>query len=134
MRILYSYRNQIRNIKWCWPLFSWLLKVSIHNAWLIVRRDCKKVTQLEFRREIVLVYLLRYAKPPKGTGRTRNSTSQRVSDDIRFDGYNHLIQNLEKKRRCAEDSFKVKSCAVRTQGRPLRWMFFWLSQDPIVLL
>lgn len=113
------YRIHIRNKKWYWALFSWLLDVSTHNAWLIARRTGKKLTQLEFRREIVQVYLTRYGNPPKGGGRPAvslsSANSSRVSDAIRFDETNHLIQKIEKKRRCAGDGCNKKTSAVRTQ-------------------
>lgn len=113
------YRVNIRNKKWYWPLLSWCLDVCVHNAWQLGRRCGKKISQLEFRREIVLVYLTKYANPSKGFGRPSlpftSSGKCRTSTDIRFDGINHLVKKIQKKRRCAGDGCLKKSSAVRTQ-------------------
>lgn len=112
-----EYRINIRNKKWYWAILSWLLDVAIHNAWLIARRSGKKVNQLEFRREIVQVYLKRYSNPAKGAGRPAApiAGTSRVSDALRFDENNHLVEKILKKRRCVGDGCKGKSSAVRTK-------------------
>lgn len=112
-----EYRINIRNKKWYWSILSWLLDAATQNAWLIARKSGKKITQLEFRREIVQVYLRRYGTKPKGGGRPSVAIAgtSRVSEGIRYDETNHLVQKIEKKRRCAGDGCRNKTSAVRTQ-------------------
>ncbi|KAJ8892883.1 hypothetical protein PR048_005464 [Dryococelus australis] len=58
----------------------------------------KEDTQLEFRREIVQVYMLRFAKPSKCLGKSCTSSSKsRVPDEVRFDCSNHIVKMFEKK-------------------------------------
>ncbi|KAJ8867648.1 hypothetical protein PR048_031451 [Dryococelus australis] len=113
------YRVNIRNKKWYWPLLSWCVDVCVHNAWQLARRSGKMISQLEFWREIVLVYLTKYANPSKGFGRLSlhfsTSRKSRTSDDIRFDGFNHLVKKILKKRRCASEGCRKKSSAVHIQ-------------------
>ena len=107
-----QYRKNIRNRKWYWPLFTWLLDVAIHNAWLLYRTQ-NEISHLNFRREVVQVYLKRYSVPPKGPGRNPSLTN---INDLRYDRLDHLIQKVsdEKGRRCAGSNCKTKA---RTQCR-----------------
>ncbi|KAJ8941966.1 hypothetical protein NQ314_010185 [Rhamnusium bicolor] len=101
------YRIGIRSKKWWWCIFTWLIDVSIVNAWIIQRKSGKAISQLDFRREIVNVYLTRYGNAPKRAGRpstSKNSiTLNRISDDLRYDRQDHLLVEIpeKKKRRCA---------------------------------
>lgn len=101
------YRIAIRSKKWWWTLFTWLIDVSIHNAWFLWKKSGKTVTQLQFRREIVNTYLTKYGTPPKGAGRPSSSLTSsqghRISDDIRYDRTDHLLVYIpdQKRRRCA---------------------------------
>lgn len=75
--------------------------MSIQNAWVLHKKSDNKLTQLEFRREIVKVYLSKYKNPPKGSGRPSISKSsrsfQRVADDVRYDNIGHLLTPVQKK-------------------------------------
>ncbi|KAG5869301.1 hypothetical protein JTB14_000925 [Gonioctena quinquepunctata] len=99
------YRMSIRRKKWWWAIFTWLLDVSVVNAWNIYRQH-ENIKQLVFRRQIVQTYLTKYAVP-KGAGKPTTSRSSvslnRVSDDLRYDGRNHLLvpNGERKRRRCA---------------------------------
>lgn len=113
-----QYRIQIRNRKWYWSLFTWLIDISIQNAWCLYRKSGNQISQLDFRRTIVQVYLKKYSTAPKGTGRTPLSTSnaQQIADEIRYDRMDHLIEKIpnNKRRRCAGNSCKS---STRTQCR-----------------
>ncbi|XP_064486109.1 piggyBac transposable element-derived protein 3-like [Ornithodoros turicata] len=104
------YRIAVRGKKWWWPIFTWLVDVVVHNAWLVLRKSGTDIRQLEFRRQIVLTYLTRYKNAPKGPGRTRiskeSSSGSRVSDNIRYDRLDHLVLSTPEKRRlrCAEEN------------------------------
>lgn len=52
------YRIAIRSKKWWWVIFTWLIDVSIVNAWVIYRKSVgTKMPQLDFRREIGNIYI-----------------------------------------------------------------------------
>ena len=102
------YRIGLRGKKWWWPIFTWLVDVSICNAWTLSRGAGSCVTQLKFRRQIVQNYLRRYGTLPKGAGRPSTSKESalqdsRVPDELRFDGMNHFVfpTSEGKRRRCA---------------------------------
>ncbi|XP_072394771.1 zinc finger BED domain-containing protein 5-like [Diabrotica undecimpunctata] len=97
----------MRAKKWYWSLITWMLDATIQNAWVLHKKSGNKLTQLEFRREIVQAYLTKYGVPAKQGGRPSSSLSSRsfhrVSDDIRYDGVGHLLKPVpnKKKIRCA---------------------------------
>lgn len=106
---LSRYRISIRRKKWWWAIFTWLLDVSIANAWCLTKK-CKhlaSLTQLEFRREISQAYLTKFGVASKGVGRQATAKSSvtlnRVSDNLRYDQTDHLLTNIlnNKRRRCA---------------------------------
>lgn len=111
------HRISIRSKKWWWCLFTWMLDVTIHNAWYLYNRAGNTVSQLDFRRDIVITYLTRFGTAAKGAGRPSyslsNTSGSRVSMDIRYDRTDHYltyIPNL-KRRRCAREGCKS---SVRT--------------------
>lgn len=101
------YRIAIRSKKWWWALLSWLIDISIQNAWYLYKKSGRTATQLQFRREIVNTYLKKYGTVAKGAGRPSSSLSStqghRVSEDIRYDRTDHLLVYIpdQKRRRCA---------------------------------
>ena len=55
-------RIGIRMKKWWWPLYSWMLNVSVQNAWQVYRdisqnQQLEKLDMLQFTRRIVQYYL-----------------------------------------------------------------------------
>ncbi|XP_025202211.1 protein ALP1-like [Melanaphis sacchari] len=96
------HRIGIRGKKWWWSLFTWLIDVSITNSWKLYVNSGHKVTQLEFRRNIVQEYLTRFKNAPKRKGRP-SSTSSKVPEGIRFDRLDHhVIPTIDgKRKRCA---------------------------------
>lgn len=98
------HRISIRSKKWWWSIFTWLLDVAIVNAWTVQRKAGLNLTQLEFRRDIVQVYLTRYGELPKGPGRSLSlQTVPGKFMDIRFDNIDHFVIPIpnKKRRRCA---------------------------------
>ena len=95
-----KYRVSIRSKKWWWPLFSWMLDASVHNAWQLAKGQGSALTQLQFRREIALSYLLKFGTPPKGKGRKSSCVPGQY---LRYDNIGHLVEPTQdnKKRRCA---------------------------------
>lgn len=97
---LSQYRINIRNRKWYWCLFSWLIDVSVHNAWILCRS--RNITQLQFRRQIAQFYLTHY-KTERKTNRTQSQKSKLVYNELQYDGFDHFVQKVPdgKRRRCA---------------------------------
>ena len=62
-------KNQIamRCKKWYWCLISYMLDVSINNAWQLQKicNNEKPMDMLQFRRYIVKTYFSQYGNPPK---------------------------------------------------------------------
>ena len=87
-------RVAIRMKKWWWPMFSWLLNVSVNNVWqayCILARSQKleSLDLLGFTRRLVLTYVNRYSVS-KGSKRV-GSLQRQVIPEIRYDGLHHYI-------------------------------------------
>ena len=118
-----SYRISIRMKKWWWPMFSFMLSVSVNNAWQLYRAcssyRLEKLDLLNFTRHIVIAYLQRYSS---GNGHslaidtTDAAVDRRVLPEVRFDNIAHMIESIPKQRRCGECGKKVqrqcRKCAV----------------------
>ncbi|KAJ2937338.1 hypothetical protein O0L34_g19219 [Tuta absoluta] len=102
-----TYRIGFRGKKWWWSIFTYLIDVTICNAWVLSKCAGNSISQLNFRRHIVQTYLLRFQSLPSTGGRPSASkfskTGCRVSDDIRYDGVGHLLVPCEggSRRKCA---------------------------------
>lgn len=116
------HRISIRSKKWWWCLYTWMIDISIHNAWYVYNRGKgNSVRQLDFRREIVITYLLKYGTQARGAGRPSSSLSSssgsRVSNDLRYDGFNHMMTYIsnKKRRRCANEKCdsSVRTMSIR---------------------
>lgn len=103
------YRIGLRGKKWWWCLFTWLIDVSIQNAWILHKKSGGILSQLEFKRDIVQTYLVTYRNLPKRPG-----PSTKIPDEARYDGRDHLVELVEHgmRRRCAGAFCKSKG---RTQ-------------------
>lgn len=99
-----SYRIKIRNKKWYWPLISYLLSVSMNNAWQIYRMTPKgrdeELDFLGFIRYVVQAYLASYTKDRPAAGRPSKKVSARVIPDVRYNGKAHHLETVEKQVRC----------------------------------
>nr|CAI5831573.1 unnamed protein product [Callosobruchus analis]CAI5839620.1 unnamed protein product [Callosobruchus analis] len=104
---LARYRISIRSKKWYWSILTWLVDAAIQNAWILYKCSGRQTTNLNFRRELATTYLRKFKNVSKGSGRpsaSKNSvTLNRVSDDLRYDHVDHLIEHVpnKKRRRCA---------------------------------
>nr|CAH7762980.1 unnamed protein product [Callosobruchus chinensis] len=111
------YRIGVRGKKWWWPIFTWLVDVSIQNAWILQKSDGRNMSLLEFRRQIAQCWLTRYKNMPKHCGRPQSTgqSSARILPAIRYDRLDHFVEYVPngKRRRCAGDNHK--GSAVRTQ-------------------
>ena len=96
-----AYRVSIQGKKWWWCLFTWLLDVSITNAWILFQAKGEALPQIDFRRAINHSYLNSFGNPPK---RVRHRSVVLPSTiELRYDGINHFMEPTEgnKRRRCA---------------------------------
>ena len=101
-----TYRVSIRMKKWWWPLFSFLISVSINNAWQLYRLcstyKLEKLDLLNFTRHIVIAYLQCYST---GNGirlaidTVDMDVDRRVLPAVRFDNVSHIIESIAKQRR-----------------------------------
>ena len=96
-------RVAIRMKKWWWPMFSWLLNVSVNNAWqtyhiLAHSQELEPLDLLSFTRRLVLTYVNRNSasKGSKGVG----GLQRQVIPEIRYDGLHHYIASTKKQIRC----------------------------------
>lgn len=94
------YRTRIRQRKWWWPIFVYLLDVSVVNAWLLMKKvDANNkacASLLIFRRYLAETYLERYGVPS-----ARRVSRLHINDDLRFDNINHIVEYSETDQRCA---------------------------------
>jgi len=111
-----TYRISIRSRKWWWPLFAYLLDVTMQNAWIIYRQTegakHRPLDQLEFRRDICNVYYKRYTTDRPTVGRRPVGRPKHVDVrspvEIRTDRTDHFIESIPTQRRCAVCGLKVK--------------------------
>ena len=94
------YRIAIRQRKFWWSIFIWIIGAAMQNAWLLHRRHHPGESQLDFIRTVVRYYLADSVKPPSGRPSSA-SAPIRVPIEIRFDRVNHLIVPLAKQGLCA---------------------------------
>lgn len=101
------YRSRIRQKKWWWPIFAYLLDASVVNAWKLNKAILKNqrcvVTLLSFRRHLIALHYLKKYGAPSSQGRQ----VALPSTSIRLDGLNHWPQSIPSQRRCAQCSGKA---------------------------
>jgi len=100
------YRISIRSKKWWWAPFAFCIDTSIHNAWQIYRKNADRTDQMDylnFRRQVVQVYLKKFGNPIVGGGRPKSSKQieSRISNAIRYDRVDHWMVPALKQNRCA---------------------------------
>ena len=83
------YRTRIRQRKWYWPIFAYLVDVSVSNSWLLIKKllpkDPNCLNLLIVRGYIDKSLLQTYGTPP---ARGRVSTA---TNDVRFDNIGHIV-------------------------------------------
>lgn len=106
-----AYRISVRGKKWWWPLFTWLVDVSVQNSWQLSRLSGNRNTQLKFRTELAMGYINDLKSPPRSTGRKPKLIPK---SEARYDGLQHYVQPTEggRRRRCAKPNCKS---TIRTE-------------------
>ena len=96
-----SYRIGIRGKKWWWDLFVWVPDMIVQNSWNLYRQYKEDgdptYDLLQFRREIVNTYLMKYKDIRKPTIPRNKTVERRVPADVRFDGFYHYQDTMTKK-------------------------------------
>ena len=102
-----QYRIAIRSKKWWWALFAWIPDLVMTNSWMLYRQykspKDPSLDLLGFRRDIVKVYFTKYMQKGPSKIKTTNfvSSHKNVSQDIRFDRYDHFSEPCPTTKRCA---------------------------------
>lgn len=100
------YRIGFRKNKWWWSIFTWLIDVSIQNAWLLQRKaGLKSVTQFQFRRNIAQHYCHAVAL---SVANIRPHKRARLPEEDRYDRKDHM-PIAGTKRRCANPECNRRS-------------------------
>lgn len=109
------YRIAYKGKKWWSSIFTWLIDACIENAWQLHRNGQKKLSQIEFRRQIAIYYCKHYGTKGKGAGaptlHARLNNDATVENTLRYDGMEHFVRSC-RRRRCA---FPTCTSTVRTE-------------------
>jgi DNA excision repair protein ERCC-6 len=102
-----SYRCSIRGRKWWFSIFVFLVEASLQNGWLLHRRMAKSCAAscldlLAYRRHVAQYLCLNYANLSSSKRNLHLLPSASCSEEIRFDGMNHLVEYCSQERRCAK--------------------------------
>lgn len=103
--LLEKHSIAVRGKKWYWCLVTRIIDMAVVNAFLLYRKihGKKSISIKDFRRALAVYYLkLGHGKRTlKGRPLSFPSTSRtNVSEDVRYDGKNHILEKREKQRRC----------------------------------
>jgi len=97
------YRTRIRQRKWWWPIFIYLIDVTVVNAWYLMKKVHGTADSLlDFRRQLAITLLM-----TSGTQSQQGRRPAALPDDVRFDGKCHWIVKGSTERRC-------KVCSKKT--------------------
>ena len=106
-----KYSVGIPGKKWCWPLFTRILDMTMVNAWIIYKfvnaNDKEVMSLLDFKRQVCVAYL-KGADLKEATGRKKSHGPSKIAIDVRFDCKEHFLQKCNKQRRCQNQECKAK--------------------------
>jgi hypothetical protein len=96
-----AYRIGIRGKKWWFSIFTWLVDVSVQNAWFLHRAGGSNMPQLDFRRQIAARYCSSLGESKVAKNYRRPKTA--MESIPRFDNMGHYLVHVPevKRRRCA---------------------------------
>ena len=86
-------RSTIRGKKWYFPLFLYMLDLSVANAWILFRLSGSTMDLASFRASVADC-LLRCHRKSRASALCTPTTA-------RFDRFDHLVKYMEKQSRCA---------------------------------
>ncbi|XP_010796031.1 piggyBac transposable element-derived protein 3-like [Notothenia coriiceps] len=114
--LVHLYKTPAKARRWYFPLFGYMLDLSVSNSWLVYKRDCgllnKKPMPLKrFRLEVA--HSLKQVNKPAKVGRPPSSspppmsqnkyytqTAQQPPPDVRYDNCGHWPLHSEMRGRC----------------------------------
>jgi hypothetical protein len=99
-----AYRIGIRGKKWYWPFVTHFIDMSVSNAWVLHSMCGGGLSQLQFRRQLVLTYIGRN----KASQIVRQPRVHQPPQDMRFDGMNHCILKRDQQRQCQHGSCSAR--------------------------
>ena len=91
-----TYRVRMRQRKWWWSIFSYLVSVAANNACQLMRRNGHNITMYQFLEYIVLSYCKKYGKPSLQGIRATSS----LTNIPRYDMVAHFIESIERQIKC----------------------------------
>jgi hypothetical protein len=94
--------------KWYWPVVTWLLNTSVHNAWQLHKRSGGTMKLLSFKRELVCAIPRSAAATHTRRIQTGPLGTRPGGDDIRYDQTSHFIKRCDLHRLCA-----MEDCALK---------------------
>ena len=110
------YRINMRQKKWWWPIFTWMMDAAVFTAWVLHRLGGHGgMPLLDFRREVARTLL---AAP--GVSRVRREGGPRlcaVADDARFDGMEHWPEVATQGRTYALQTCKSRKSTACSKCR-----------------
>ena len=80
-----AYRCRIRSKKRWWPLFAWTVDAQVVNGWKLFRNYDKKISLLDFARQLVISTLSNYGKPRARPG----LVPMAVANTVRYNTQHH---------------------------------------------
>lgn len=108
------YRIKIRKKCWYWPLIRFMLNGSVVNAWMLFRYKEKNISLIDFTRKIVIALLSSANLPVKpGPSPVPPRRTALVPLEVRFDGRDHLVDGIEKPRRCGNCHKSASFCCLK---------------------
>ncbi|KAL3281399.1 hypothetical protein HHI36_004608 [Cryptolaemus montrouzieri] len=94
-QLIAVYRSRIRQRKWWWPIFAYLLDASVVNVWILIRpNDARAFSLLQLRRSIAYTFLSSHGTP------SSRGKIPKAMDEIIYDGRDHLPEYVSTKKLC----------------------------------
>lgn len=107
-----TYRVRMRQRKWWWPIFSYMLSVTVNNAYQLMKIKGTNMSLYDFIETLAIYYCKSYGKR---SIQGRKVTSK-LTDIARYDGKDHWIVQCEQAKVCrhckGRASFKCRKCDV----------------------
>ena len=109
-----TYRLRIKQRKWWWSIFSYILSVPVNNSYQFMKIKGTSMFHYDF---IETLYYCKSFGQPSIQGREITS---KQTDIFRYDGKNHLISQRDQAKLCrhckGRASFICRKCDVSIQN------------------
>lgn len=112
---LHHCRISIGGKKWYWSIVTWLLDMSLNNAWQLHRKMGGGLSLLKFRREVVIILMMegassrnRYSCGASGHHATTGRLSRPGTQELRYSKGEHYVVRRELRRVCGFENCPSK--------------------------